>query len=301
MAPMRQQPVTDDSFTEAEAMRIVRGLSYGIESPPPRPVRASARDVLASTVQDEVIPRLLAARRHASPAVPKAGDPSLAAYHVNELVGLLLRGTPAEASAYVESLHAGGVGADALLLDLLTRAARRLGQMWEDDVCDFTDVTIGVMRLKKLMCQVSSASDAPPLPAQGSPAILLVQAPGEQHGLGLAMLEHFFRRASWHVRTEPVITANELADIVGRHSFPLVGISVSCSDHLDSLASSIAALRRASCHPAIGVLVGGPPFIDHPELVAMVGADGTASDARAAVEQAHILLGRQINLLAREG
>ncbi len=27
MAPMKQQPITDDSFTEAEAMKIVRGLS----------------------------------------------------------------------------------------------------------------------------------------------------------------------------------------------------------------------------------------------------------------------------------
>jgi methanogenic corrinoid protein MtbC1 len=299
---MRQQPITDHSFTEAEAMRIVRGLSSGTEAPSRRASTARARDVLACTVQNEVIPRLLAARRQASPTQPKPSEPQLAAHHVNELVGLLLRGTPAEATAYLGSLHASGVGTDSLLLDLLTPAARRLGRLWEDDLCDFTDVTIGVLRLHNMMRLVNSAFDAPELSAdQDAPGILLVQAPGEQHGLGLAIVAHFFRGAGWRVRAEPMITDSDLAEIVRRHWFPLVGISVSCGDHLDRLGSGISALRRASCNPAIGVMVGGPPFIDHPQLVALVGADGTASDGRAAVEQARLLLGRQLNLLAREG
>ena len=59
--------------------------------------------------------------------------------------------------------------------------------------------------------------------------------------------------------------------------------------------TGIRALRRASRNRAIGVLVGGPLFIDHPELVARVGADATAIDGGQAPIQAQNLLA----LLAR--
>jgi hypothetical protein len=39
-------------------------------------------------------------------------------------------------------------------------------------------------------------------------------------------------------------------------------------------------------------MVGGPVFIEHPELVAQVGADATAADAWQAVVQAQGLLSR---------
>jgi len=301
---MRQQPITDDSFSEAEAMRIVRGLTSGNQARALRDGgRSHAREVLASTMQDEVIPRLLASLQRAHGA-PSARDGTvLGPHHVNELVGLLLRGTQPQAAAYVEQLHACGVGADALILDLLARSAHRLGEMWENDLCDFTEVTLGVMRLSTMMRLVSSAFDTATPPADDAPGILLVQAPGEQHGLGLAMVGHFFRRAGWQVRAEPVITQDELIDIVSGNWFAVVGISVSCSDHLDRLTRAIAALRAASCNPAIGVMVGGAPFIDQPGMVASVGADGTAADGRLAVEQAHILLARHLRdkLAAGEG
>jgi hypothetical protein len=37
-------------------------------------------------------------------------------------------------------------------------------------------------------------------------------------------------------------------------------------------------------------MVGGPAFNDHPELVALVGADATAVDGRQAALQAEALL-----------
>ena len=49
-------------------------------------------------------------------------------------------------------------------------------------------------------------------------------------------------------------------------------------------------IRAKSRNPSVGVMVGGKPFIDHPELVARVGADCTANDGRrAAIEAARLL------------
>ena len=55
------------------------------------------------------------------------------------------------ACAYVESLLARRVTPSAVYLDLLTPAARQLGAMWDEDRCDFTQVTVGLMRLQQVM------------------------------------------------------------------------------------------------------------------------------------------------------
>jgi len=290
---MRQQPITDDSFTEAEAMRIMRAL-YVTQTQKGGP--PDARDVLARTVEDEVIPRLLKARGLPQPSPSAPGAAELGPQHVSELVRLLLTGTQPQVSAYIEGLQVCGVGPDALMLDLLTRTARRLGEMWEEDLCDFTEVTLGVTRLNNVLRLICAAfvevPQGPPQPALGAPSALLVQAPGEQHGLGLSMVVHFFRRAGWNVRAEPQTEAQGLIDLVSHTWFDMVGMSVSCSDRMDRLAACIAKLRQASCNPSIAIMVGGPPFIEQPLLVAMVGADSTAADARLAVETAHALISK---------
>ena len=53
---------------------------------------------------------------------------------------------------------------------------------------------------------------------------------------------------------------------------------------------AIRAIRRSSLNRNIGVLVGGPIFVAHPELVARVGADATAIDGGQAALQAENLL-----------
>ena len=47
-------------------------------------------------------------------------------------------------------------------------------------------------------------------------------------------------------------------------------------------AAAIAAVRKASVNPSIGVLVGGPIFLSHPGLAAEVGADAVAVDGALA-------------------
>ncbi len=77
--------------------------------------------------------------------------------------------------------------------------------------------------------------------------------------------------------------------------FAVVGLSVASETRIDALANGIRALRRASRNRAIGVLVGGPLFLAHPELVGHVGADATALDGGQAPDQAQNVLA----LLAR--
>ncbi len=298
MTPMRSQPITEDIWTEAEAMRLVRGLSGALRrhTRPPADPAELRHNVLQRTVEDEVIPRLLMARRPQKAARARAEAAHPSSEQVSHLVSLVLDADQAKATAYVEAMQDCGVSVESLFLELLTPAARQLGEMWKEDTCTFSDVTMGVMRLGNVMRLLSRAFGGDYEPGLSLPSILLVQMPGEQHGFGLAMVAQFFRQAAWNVRQSPMATSSDLVALVREHWFGIIGISVACSDRLETLAADIAAIRKNSRNRAIGVMVGGPPFLSHPQLAAMVGADATALDGRQAVRQALSL----VSLQARE-
>jgi methanogenic corrinoid protein MtbC1 len=215
---------------------------------------------------------------------------------VAELAGLVLSRDAQVVRAFVERMHARGTPVETLYLDLLAPTARRLGDLWCEDACDFGDVTVGLGRLQQVLHELSSAfrSDLP-TPEHGR-RVLLVPVPGEQHSFGLYMVGEFFRRAGWDVWGEPRVDSGaDLVQLVRSQWFAVVGLSLASETRVDALASGIRALRRASRNRAIGVLVGGPLFVAHPELVARVGADATAIDGGQAPLQAQNLLA----LLAR--
>jgi len=298
MARMRQQLISSEGFSEAEAARGSRLAMAAPRKKRPAEQDDRRRDLLKRTVEAEVIPRLLMARRPltvlTASRAPELHAPSEG--QIADLVDLLLGSDQPASAGFVEAMRDVGTSAESLYLDLLTPAARRLGVMWEEDLCDFTDVTVGLIRLQNIMRMLAPAFVGEVDLRRTGPRALLVQTPGEQHGLGLAMVVQFFTRAGWNVWSEPVATGADLVDMV-RHEFvSIVGISVSCSERLDAIAHDIRAIRRCSCNPAVGIMVGGPIFIAHPQLAAMIGADATASDGRAAVQQAQSL----VSLLARE-
>jgi methylmalonyl-CoA mutase cobalamin-binding subunit len=151
-------------------------------------------------------------------------------------------------------------------------------------------VTLGLWRLHQVLRELSPAFQSEVERGDLGHRILLAPGPGEQHMFGLIMVADFFRRAGWNVWSGPVGTTAELAGMVRDEWFAVIGLSIGCGTRLDALSSCIRSVRRASRNQEIGVMVGGPMFIEHPELVALVGADATAIDGRQAVLQAQNLL-----------
>ena len=70
-------------------------------------------------------------------------------------------------------------------------------------------------------------------------------------------------------------------------------LSVSLDRQLDNAKNIIEFARKRSCNPEISVIVGGPLFINNPELAELVGADGTSLDAPGALNLATQLLKEQ--------
>lgn len=258
--------------------------------------RAEARLLkLTRTIEAEVIPRLLLASQAAGAADLDRRDPEEG--DVGELARLLLTRDVHVASAFVRDFHSRGSRFDALYLDLLAPTARHLGDLWCEDLCSFSEVTLGLVRLQQVLHELSPAFQREEAPRQLNRRALLVPTPGEQHTFGLAMVAEFFRRAGWDVWTAPLVGEDELARIVRRRWFAVVGLSLGSEVRMDRLSGAIRAVRRASRNRAIGVMVGGPMFIGRTDLAALVGADTTAADAGAATVQAE----RMLDLLAVNG
>jgi MerR family transcriptional regulator, light-induced transcriptional regulator len=248
--------------------------------------------VLARTLETDIIPRLLLAHRKSVAAayidsgpggVPGADD-------VGVLTGLAMQADLPGALSYLEGLRARGVSLDRIYLDLLAPVARRLGVMWEEDECDFTAVTIGLSCLHQLVREYSPAFALHARRAEPDRRVLLAPAPGEQHSFGILVVEQFFRGAGWDVWSGAGVERAEILEAAQRVWFGVAGFSLACEDHLGALATLIRDVRRASRNAGVGILVGGPLFVERPDLVALVGADATAADGRQATLQAETML-----------
>jgi MerR family transcriptional regulator, light-induced transcriptional regulator len=249
---------------------------------------------LVRTVEAEIIPRLVLARR--SPVQKVLASPAAAGrtdeQEVLELTRLLLAHDVAVASAYVDSIRERGISAQRICLELLAPAARMRGVMWERDECDFMKVTLGLCRLHQVLHQLHSTKQAPRESGwneQGRSA-LLVSAPGEQHTFGLVMVGQFFRLAGWDVCNEFPRTDDELVELVQDNWFGMVGLSVGSEVRLGGIASVIRAIRRASRNKRVIVMLGGPMLVRQPQLAADLGADATAADGKQAAVLATAML-----------
>jgi len=289
-----QVPISQNSCSDSE-----HRVSFKECSDNRRPVHSGTGDhrftQLVSTIEGEIIPRLMLVHRSATdiPAARSGIAAIPSPEEVAELAKIAVEQNADAALAYIEAIRARGISFDTLFLDLLAPAARHLGESWDADLCDFTQVTIGLWRLQQILRTFGRAFEND-YPEHGSRA-LLVAVPGEQHTFGIFMVAEFFRRAGWDVYDAPVPTNDDLLEVVRSEAFDIVGLSAGRPVRQEGLASLIRAIRRISLNRSIGVLVGGPAFKIQPELATLVGADATAVDGREAVTQSQDL----IRLLAR--
>lgn len=258
---------------------------------PDRGAIRSRASRLIQTIEGEVIPRLMLQHRGLAAApVAARGASRTGPAQVSELVRVILAGHADAPSAYVSRLLDSGVSIESIYLDLLAPAARHFGLLWEDDRTDFVQVTLGLRRLQELAHELSPAFTSELKPVEPGRRILLVPVPGDQHTFGSVIVAEFMRRAGWDVWDDPGASRDDIIQLVRNESFSVVGMSVSCDARLEGLASLIRVIRRNSRNRSVGIMVGGRPFLEHPERVALVGADVTASDGRQAVLQAQHLL-----------
>lgn len=253
-------------------------------------------DSLSSLIEREVIPRLMIA--HAA-ELPERATAVVDRTDVEALAMLALQSEAGALLAHVDAIVARDVAADVILVELLAPAARLLGEYWESDRCDFLDVTMALWRLQEVVHELAGRLPAERLPGSGASRALFATMPGDHHSFGTVVIDELFRREGWLTDRMSEATTAELLRRVSEDWWDLIGLTVTCDCHIAPLGSVIGALRNVSRNPRVCVMVGGRVFAGDPELAREVGADGTAGDAKLALERASgLVLARKREALA---
>ncbi len=195
-------------------------------------------------------------------------------------------------------MRARGMSSDALFETLLAPTARRLGELWFEDVCDFVAVAIGVNRLRILL---ELYSQAPTSVGDTRRRALLISTQNDGHIFGLDMVASFLRAGGWEVQIEAAQSAEDNARVAASRWFAVAGVTIADDSSIPNAARAIEAVRRASLNRSISIMIGGGACHRRPGLVARVGGDATADDGPSAALLAHKLYIHQLFGKRRSG
>jgi methanogenic corrinoid protein MtbC1 len=243
---------------------------------------------LTEVIETQIIPRLVQAHRVGSADASEVlGGPGISPRQLAAFVALSQSSSTQETTQFIDELLHQGVTTDRIFLELIAPAARQLGVMWEQDLCDFTQVTCGLVRMHEITHRLGFEYQNGPQLGSDVQRIMLASAPGSQHFLGMTIVSDFFRKAGWDVVIEISLSENELVHAVSNEWFDVIGISCGTEAQLQTLPGLIRALKAASGNPEPGILLGGPIFTLQAHDARRLGADGICLDVKEAVALAN--------------
>lgn len=239
---------------------------------------------LTDVIETQIIPRLVQAHRVSLAETDAATQgPGISPKQLATFVALSKSSQATETTQFIDELLHQGITTDRIFLELIAPAARQLGQMWEQDLCDFTEVTCGLVRMHEITHRLGFEYQNGPQLGGDVQRIMLASAPGSQHFLGMTIVSDFFRQAGWDVVIEISLSEKELVHAVSNEWFDVIGISCATEAQLKTLPGLIRALKAASGNPEPGVLLGGPIFTVQNHDARSLGADGICVDVKEAV------------------
>ena len=257
-------------------------------------------DSVNAIIEGEIIPRLLMAHSSSPVRTRPRRFRTISPDDASRFALLPLRLEAASLLQEVDAFIAEGASVETICLDLLAPAARKLGEMWDRDECDFLDVTMGLWRLQEVMREIAARSPSDHAGLITPRSALFTPMPGDHHNFGTLMIEEVFARGGWKSEALVKPERRELLDRLSQKPFDLVGLTLARDCPSAALGNLIKAMRNVSANPHIIVLVGGRMINENPEIAMEVGADGTGADALAALELANALVkataARDLNL-----
>jgi methanogenic corrinoid protein MtbC1 len=249
--------------------------------------------LLSKAVEYEIIPRLMLAHRvpEECASSPIATNQRVTPEDVAVFAELVLHEDDRAVRDCVIALRDRGVPTEAIFLELLSPVARHLGEMWERDLCTFSEVTVGLGRLQKVLRENSATASQFDQDAQNGQRqrILLMPCPGEQHTFGLSIVAELFHRAGWDVVT-CFLATDSAATMVQKDWYDVVGFSLGSAAGVPRLRAAMELVRQVSQNPHLPIIAGGPIFQLHPEFGEQIQADAIITHGAHAPSQADKLV-----------
>ena len=132
---------------------------------------------------------MLAHRPELVPAPPAAdATAAMLAGQVDEFAEIVINRDASASIAFFEARREQRASIEQLFQDLLAPAARRLGELWDEDINDFMDVTRGFSRLQHIVSEFSVEFKNESRAPISSRRALIMPLPGENHTFGAALV-----------------------------------------------------------------------------------------------------------------
>ncbi|MBM4063341.1 MAG: hypothetical protein FJ265_19915 [Planctomycetes bacterium] len=198
----------------------------------------------------------------------------------------VLEGRGEHAVDLVRQALAEGLSIAELHDAVLVPVQREAGRMWLRAEIPIADEHYGSAIVDRVLWLLHEGL---PRPAATAPVALTMAVGGNLHDLGVRMVAQRLQLAGFAVHHLGAnMPAGDLEWAFTDRAVDLVALSASMALHLPALVATIQEVRRIT-GGKVPVLAGGPPFAVVPDLGAVVGADGAASDAAGAVAEAQRL------------
>ena len=210
--------------------------------------------------------------------------------HADGFVALITRDGPQKTEQYITELLNLGMGIDLIVLELIPRIARKLGNQWASDSLSFAEVTIATGRLQKLIYSLDHLYQETRTSSATAHSILVTAAPGSHHTLGPLILSNYFTWAGWSVLSESAPSERFIETTVTSKSLTAIAVSIADYDQLDRLPKLIQSIRSKSLNPAIIVLTGGSLYNADAMSFGHIKADIKSSTPEEALHQLNRIL-----------
>lgn len=212
-------------------------------------------------------------------AVKKEDLPSRT--EIDLLCAALLSKQDDEADKFILAARREGVQVDVIYLGYVAGAARRLGEMWDEDAVSFIDVTLACGKLYRIIRALRHVIAPGILAERDDRPALFALVPGEAHTLGIEIATDIFRREGWDVDMMVGLDHDMLVDQSDRRNYRAIVLVANSDDRLEALTRLVLAIRIS--HPLAELVVAGNILDYHPGIINLVGADATIKDIETAV------------------
>lgn len=184
----------------------------------------------------------------------------------------------------VEIIHQAvrdGISVRDLYLQVFQPAQREIGRLWQTNEISVAEEHYCTASTQAVMAQFYPQILATPRIGR---KVIVACVGNELHEIGTRMVADFFEMEGWdglYVGANMPVSA--LVEFVCRENSSLIALGITMTYHLETAAKLIERLRADERCQDAKIIVGGYVFQKHPELWRTLGADGTGSDAAAAV------------------
>jgi hypothetical protein len=208
---------------------------------------------------------------------------------IDLLCAALLSADDTAADQFILAARRDGVDPGAISRGYVAGAARKLGQMWDDDRISFIDVTLACGKLYGIIRGLRHVLAPQITQGRETRPALFALVPGETHTLGIEIATDHFRRDGWGVDMLMGLDHDALITEADLRHYEAIVLVANSDRMLEPLTRLGLALRITQ--PLAHIIVAGSILDHHPDILHLVGAEAVMADLDSAIATLRDVLG----------